>query len=210
MGNKLTPKVILEGTRLTFKTEIAFALNEHPRVVGPRKYRYHSPLISAEWCTFTSYPWGRGPINFEPHEESLAMETYATWVRMFELQKYYSWIVDRFHISTQAYQKQTYHKDLDFRWLEKRLLPLNFRIVFCIRSPESFEAARTERLKVSGNPSQYNDLGPFIREQELMGGLIANSMLPSLTLDISDNNIPAAVEQVADWLEQSGGLYMPD
>lgn len=40
----LTPKVILEGTRLTFKTEIAFALNEHPRVVGPRKYRYHSPL----------------------------------------------------------------------------------------------------------------------------------------------------------------------
>jgi hypothetical protein len=35
-------------------------------------------------------------------------------------------------------------------------------------------------------------------------------MLPSLTLDISDNNINAAVEQVADWLEQTGGLYMPD
>ena len=70
-GNKLCPKVILEGTRLTFKTEFAFELNEHPRVVGQRKYRYHSPLISAEWCTFTNYPWGRGPINFEPHEESL-------------------------------------------------------------------------------------------------------------------------------------------
>lgn len=27
--SKLTPKVILEGTRLTYKTEIAFALNEH-------------------------------------------------------------------------------------------------------------------------------------------------------------------------------------
>ena len=40
MGNKLTPKVILEGTRLTFKTEIAFELNEHPRVGGPRKDRY--------------------------------------------------------------------------------------------------------------------------------------------------------------------------
>ena len=40
MGNKLTPKVILEGTRLTFKTEIAFELNEHPRVVSPHKYRY--------------------------------------------------------------------------------------------------------------------------------------------------------------------------
>jgi len=40
MGNKLCPKDILEGTRQTFKTEITFELNEHPRVVGPRKYRY--------------------------------------------------------------------------------------------------------------------------------------------------------------------------
>ena len=28
------------------------------------------------------------------------METYRTWVRLFDLQRYYSWIVDRFHIST--------------------------------------------------------------------------------------------------------------
>jgi hypothetical protein len=46
MGNKLCPKIILEGTRLTFKTEIAFALNEHPRIVGPRKYRH-----MADWRT---------------------------------------------------------------------------------------------------------------------------------------------------------------
>jgi thymidylate kinase len=138
------------------------------------------------------------------------METYATWARMFELQKYYSWIVDRFHVSTQAYQKQTYDKDYDFQWLEERLLTLNFRIVFCTRSPQSFEAARAERLKVSGNPAQYDDLSPFVREQDLMRELIAKSILPSLTLDISDNNIPAAVERVADWLEVSGGLYMPD
>ena len=138
------------------------------------------------------------------------METYATWARMFELQKYYSWIVDRFHISTIAHQKQTYNKDYDFKWLEERLLPLNFRIVFCTRTPESFESAREERLKVSGNPSQYDDLEPFVREQELMRELIENSMLPSLTLNISDNNIDTAVEQVADWLEQTGGLYMSD
>ena len=34
MGAKLTPKVILEGTRLIFKTDIAFALNEHPRSIA--------------------------------------------------------------------------------------------------------------------------------------------------------------------------------
>jgi thymidylate kinase len=80
MGNKLTPKVILEGTRLTFKTEIAF-----------------------------------------------------------ELQRYYSWIVDRFHISTQAYQSQTLGKKYDLGWMEQRLLPLNFRLVYCTRRPIRFK-----------------------------------------------------------------------
>jgi len=208
MGNKLTPKIILEGTRLTFKTDIAFALNEHPRIVGPRKYRYHSPLISAEWCAFTNYPWGRGPINFEPQEEALAMETYATWLRLFELQRYYSWIIDRFHISTRAYQLQAYGKNYDFHWLEQRLLPLNFRLVFLNRSPDSFAAAREERLKVSGNPSQYNDLNVFVREQEMMKRLVSESLLPRLELDISDNDKAGAVEKIADWLESTGGLWM--
>jgi hypothetical protein len=40
--------------------------------------------------------------------------------------------------------------------------------------------------------------------------LIAKSMLPSLRLDISDDNIPAALERIADWLDASGGLDMPD
>jgi hypothetical protein len=206
--SKLTPKIILEGTRLTFKTEIAFELNEHPRIVGPRKYRYHSPLISAEWCSFTNFPWGRGPINFEPHEEALAMETYATWARMFELQRYYSWIVDRFHLSTRAFQLQARGRDYDFRWLEQRLAPLGFHVVLLTRTPESFAAAREERLKVSGNPAQYDNLDVFIREQELMQRLSHDSILPILELDISDNNIPHAVERIAGWMESTGGLYM--
>jgi hypothetical protein len=205
---KLCPKIILEGTRLTYKTEIAFALNEHSRIVGPRKYRYHSPIISAEWCVFTNFPWGRGLINFEPQEEDLAMETYRTWVRLFELQRYYSWIIDRFHISTQMYQLRKYGKHYDFKWLEDRLRPICFRLVFCTRTPESFAAARAERLKVSGNPSQYDNLQLFLDEQELLRKLISVSTLPTLTVDISDNNVPNAVGKIADWLEQTGGLYM--
>jgi len=208
MGKKLVPKIILEGTRLTFKTEIAFALNEHPRIVGPRKYRYHSPLISGEWCALTNFPWGRGMINFEPQEEPLAMETYATWARLFELQRYYSWIVDRFHISTRAYQLQAYQRDYDFAWLEQRLLPLGFRLVFLNRTPESFASAREERLKVSGNPRQYDNLERFVDEQALMKRLVSESALPNLELDISDNDIPRAVDQIADWMEATGGLYL--
>jgi hypothetical protein len=207
MSAKLCPKVILEGTRLTFKTEIAFTLNEHPRFVGPRKYRYHSPLISAEWCAFTNFPWGRGLINFLPDEEAQAMETYHTWARLFELQRYYSWIIDRFHLSTRAYQLQSHGIDYNFRWLEQRLRPLGFHLVFITRTPESFAAARQERLKVSGNPAQYDDLGAFIEQQELMRRLVAESILPSLTLDISDNDVQLATDRIVDWMESTGGLW---
>jgi hypothetical protein len=207
-GRKLCPKVILEGTRLTLKTEIAFALNEHPRVVGPRAYRYTSPVISAEWCGFTNTPWGRGLINFLPEERPLAEETYRTWLRLFELLRYYSWIVDRFHLSTKLYQKIVNGLDLDFSWLEERLVPLGFRLVFCVRRPETFELAREQRLKISGNPGQYDDLSRFIEEQEIMRELVAGSSLPSFEIDVSDGDVPGAADAIADWLEESGGLWL--
>ncbi|MBX7246895.1 MAG: hypothetical protein K1X53_15470 [Candidatus Sumerlaeaceae bacterium] len=209
MSGKRVPKIILEGTRLTHKTELAFALNEHPRIVGPRKYRYHSPVISGEWCAFTNFPWGRGLINFEPQEEAMAMETFATWARLFELQRYYSWIVDRFHLSTRVFQLSDRGRDYDFQWLEDRLIPLGFRMVLLFRSPESFASARELRLKVSGNPGQYDDLGRFIREQEVYDRLANESRLPLLRLDISHNSISRAADEIADWLEQTGGLYAP-
>jgi hypothetical protein len=46
---KLRPKLILEGTLLTGKTDLAIALHQHPRIAGIRKYPYHSPIISAKW-----------------------------------------------------------------------------------------------------------------------------------------------------------------
>jgi hypothetical protein len=205
--SKLCPKIILEGTRLTFKTEIAFALNEHPHIVGPRQYRYHSPIISAEWCGFTNFPWGRGLINFEPHEEERAMEIYRTWARLFELLPYYSWIVDRFHISTRMYQFQTYGVDYDFRWLEDRLQALGFHLVFCTRTPQSFASARAERLKVSGNPSQYDDLQRFVEEQKLLRRLVGESILPVLELDVSNNDVARAADDIAEWMAETGGLW---
>ncbi len=205
---KLCPKIILEGTRLTHKTDIAFALNEHPRIVGPRKYRYHSPLISAEWCGFTNFPWGRGLINFEPQEENLALDTYRTWSKLFQQLRYYSWIVDRFHISTQTFQFIQYGKTYNFAWLEQRLNELGFRLIFCTRTAASFVQARAERVKISGKPSQYDDLEVFVHEQKVMEGFIQASALKTLQVDISDDDVPAAVERIADWMEQTGGLYI--
>lgn len=209
MAGKLIPKVILEGTRLTHKTDLALALNEHPRIVGPRKYRYPSPLVSAEWCAFDPVPWGRGLINYDPDQESLAMETYATWLRLFELQRWYSWIVDRFHLSTRAYQIAVNGHDPGLDWLDRGLAELGFRHVLCVRRPETFTAARTERLTVSGKPDQYDDLGRFVAEQALLRRLAAESRLPCLELDVSDDDVAGAADRVADWLETTGGLYAP-
>lgn len=205
----LCPKIILEGTRLTHKTDIAFALNEHPRIVGPRKYRYHSPLISAEWGSFNNTPWGRGPINFAPEEEEQALAVYRTWATMFELQRYYSWIVDRFHISTVVYQARQ-GRHYDFTWLEKRLLPLGFTIVHCVRREGTFPAARKERLKVSGNPRQYDDLTMFIEEQQAIREAVTRSALPHLEIDISDDDIETACDHIADWLEANDLLRLDD
>jgi hypothetical protein len=84
---------------------------------------------------------------------------------------------------------------------------LGFHLVFCTRSPTSFFKAREERLKVSGNPKQYDNIQIFIEEQDFMRSLIQNSILPVLEVDVSDNDINKASEKIADWLELTGGLY---
>jgi hypothetical protein len=206
---KLCPKLILEGTRLTQKTELAFLLAEHPRLAGSRRYRYTAPIISAEWCAFTDFPWGRGPVNYAPEEEGQAMETFATWARLFELQPYYAWTVDRFHVSARAFQIQAGRRAPDFSWLDPRLRVLGFRHVLCTRRAGTFEAARARRLLVSGKPDQYDDLDRFVREQELFRRLVRESTLPFLEVDVSDDDLPAVAGRIADWLESTGGLAAP-
>lgn len=211
MAGKLVGKVILEGTRLTHKTDLAFALNEHPRFVGPRRYRYHSPVVSGEWCGFTNHPWGRGLVNYDPdHEHDLAMATYRTWATLFGQLRYYTWIVDRFHLSTQCWQKQHHGRDVDFAWLEDLLAPVGFRVVHCVRRPETFADAREQRLLVSGNPGQYDDLDVFLREQDLLRELVSRSQLMALEVDVSDGDLASACDTVCTWLEATGGMTLPD
>lgn len=70
--------------------------------------------------------------------------------------------------------------------------------MFCTRRPETFEAAREERLKVSGNPAQYDDLGVFMDEQERMRALVEASSLPALTVDVSDDDVAGAAGEASN------------
>ena len=80
-------------------------------------------------------------------------------------------------------------------------------LVLCTRREGTWEAARAERLMVSGKPSQYDDLDPFRREQDLLRRLASESVLPVLELDTSDGDMGAACERIADWMAGTGGLW---
>lgn len=202
-GPSRHPKVIVEGTRLTHKTDLVYALQEHPHITGERRYRYHMPIVSGEWGTLTDEPWGRSLINYTPALRDRAMAGYDAWLQLFRVHRYYPWFVDRFHISTLVEQAaRGTPEDLDH--VDEALAELGFSLIHCVRRPETFEAARAERLKVSGNPSQYDDLTPFLREQEAMAEAVRASRLPSLTLDMSDGDVAASADVVADWLAREG------
>jgi len=51
-------------------------------------------------------------------------------------------------------------------------------------------------------------LNRFVEEQELFKRLVSEASLPKLELDISDSDISKVVENIADWVEQTGVLYM--
>ena len=37
--------------------------------------------------------------------------------------------------------------------------------------------------------------------------MAAQSVLPRLRLDVSDGDVAGAVERIADWMEETGGLW---
>ena len=88
-------------------------------------------------------------------------------------------------------------------------MPIGFHLVFCWRRPDSFEKARQRRLAISSNPSQYEDLSIFLREQEVVQELFDRSLLPKMVVDVTDKSLDQMVTDVADWLEATGGLTVP-
>ena len=43
-------------------------------------------------------PYGSSLIDFEETYEGYALKAYRIWLNLFELYRYYSWIIDWFHI----------------------------------------------------------------------------------------------------------------
>lgn len=208
------PKVILEGTHLTKKTDVALALAEHPEIVGERLHRWHIPLVSSEWETRsdkqpTKAEPGRSMVDFLATDVPWVLECYENYVRLFELHRDYYWIVDRFHISTISQQRLVYGRDIDLQWVDERLAKLGFVLVHLRRDPDTFEEARAERLTYSENPRRYDDLGTFVHEQEVMAELIDRSVLRSTKVEVSHRDIPEIAAEIIRWVREIGAFWRP-
>jgi hypothetical protein len=206
------PKIILEGTHLTRKTDVAFALAELPEIIGERLHRWHIPLVSAEWETRsdkqpTKAEPGRSMIDFLPGDEDWVNECYHVYVRLFELHRDYYWIVDRFHISTIAHQWLVHGRTMDLSWVDQRLDRLGFVLVHLHRKPNTFANARAQRLTYSETPARYDNLGSFVEEQEVMADLIARSPLQSIRIDVSDDDVPRIAAEIIAWVKQIGAFW---
>jgi hypothetical protein len=206
------PKIVLEGTHLTRKTDVAFALAEHPLIVGQRRRRWHIPLVSSEWETRSDKQQSKAEpgwsmIDFPPGDLDWALESYETYVRLLELQRDYYCVVDRFHVSTVAHQRLVFDHEVDLSWVDRRLAALGFVLVHCHRREDTFPEAREHRLTYSENPHRYNDLSVFVREQAVMAELVAASEMPSTTVDVSDGDVDRIALEILDWVQEIGAFW---
>jgi len=202
----LRPRIIIEGTDFAGTKEIALALSKHPRIVGRSWERCFITVVSAKWCSFTEFPWGNKLIDFIAEEEAQAMQNYRIWVSLIELQRHTGWIIDRFHLSTRAYQLQKYRAEHDFDWLEERLKKLCFHQILITQEPEALR----EAISLSSKKSTDNIIEKIVQEQNMLRQLASASTLPTIELVVAENDTQKTANKVADWIEEVGGNIPPD
>ena len=202
----LRPRIIIEGTDFAGTKEIALALSKHPRIVGRSWERCFTSVISAKWCSFTEFPWGDKLIDFNPEEEAQAMQNYRTWVSLIELQRHTGWIIDRFHLSTCEYQLQRYRAEYDFDWLEERMKKLCFHQVLVTQEPKALR----EAFGPLSQTVQQAKFDTLIQKQNLLRQLASASALPTIEIEVTENDAQKTADMIADWIEKVGGNIPPE
>lgn len=187
--------IIIEGPRITRKTELASLIASN----------FNATLISAEWHIFHEpYQPYIGPtlINIIPSYAGIINGTYYYLARIMQVFRYQHFVLDRFHISAQFFQKKFRNYEIDFSWLEDMLIPLDARIVLCTRNPETYEDALQRRLSQSTHPELYpSNAEEFRKDQEIYRELVRKSRLKSLEVDVTHGNLEQIIQKISRWIE---------
>ena len=186
--------IILEGPNLTYKTTLGRKMDS----------RYGVTYISAEWQVehkpFQPYI-GPNLMNITPSYTGIIMEAFYHLVRILQIFRYQTFVIDRFHISAQFFQRKFRNMYTDFIWLEEMLLPLDARIILCTRDPKTYEAALQKRLSQSYHPELYPTSNEeFAKDQEIYRRLVQQSYLKSLKVDVTNGNLERVIREIVQWL----------
>lgn len=199
-------RIIIEGTEYAHTKGISLALSEYPPFIGQKGDHRYTAVISVQWGNYKDFPWGAGLVDFDPSQETQAMNNYGVWVRLIEMQRLYHWIIDRFHITTQGFQLQTHDHVCDFTWLEERLLKLGFHLIHLVQNEGAIQQSISSRTDVNGRITTAT----VLQAQETAQAIVSKSILPKYELDISDLTIPEAVTSITDWYEEVSPYSSPD
>ena len=194
-GKNIIIIIIIEGPCITRKTELASLIASN----------FNATLISAEWYIFHEpYQPYIGPtlINIIPSYAGIINGTYYYLARIMQVFRYQHFVLDRFHISAQFFQKKFRNYEIDFSWLEDMLIPLDARIVLCTRNPETYEDALQRRLSQSTHPELYpSNAEEFRKDQEIYRELVRKSRLKSFEVDVTHGNLEQIIQKISRWIE---------
>ena len=141
-------------------------------------------------------------INIIPSYAGIINGTYYYLARIMQVFRYQHFVLDRFHISAQFFQKKFRNYEIDFSWLEDMLIPLDARIVLCTRNPETYEDALQRRLSQSTHPELYpSNAEEFRKDQEIYRELVRKSRLKSFEVDVTHGNLEQIIQKISRWIE---------
>jgi hypothetical protein len=96
---------------------------------------------------------------------------------------------------------------MDLWDVDHKLALMGARMVVCSRDPESYDGALSERLKVTGNPSQYRDMDAILNTQRRLLEFAERSTIPFHTLDVTNRPLSDMLDEVVAFLDSSGGWF---
>ncbi len=183
-------RIILEGHFMTYKTAISTFWNRNHDV----------SCISGDWDTKLGCPlWG-----FPTHPSRRAVKkAYDSIISFMELFPEQTFIIDRFHISQQYYDKifGTHYYDED---IERRLASMNTIIVYLRNRFDNYEEALKSRMRNRHSQIvKYPKTNEEYQEQEcLFTEILHKTTLPFVEYDVTSKSVNDIVSDIENILKK--------
>mgnify|MGYP001489771553 CR=1 FL=1 len=176
-------KIIFEGHYFTMKSSLVKHLSS----------KYNLPYLSGEWNIFNDYSVDYHTPNLivpKSIAQARVQKSYALIIDLFNLFLNQPFLVDRFHLSLQFYDK-LFNTNYYFSEIEDKLIEMNTIVVFCRNNIKDYDNVLIERLC---NNQQKENIYPltkaaYRREELIFAEIVKKSKLPIIECNVEDKTI---------------------